>query len=87
MVVDNVSADKMDNIGVPVRIHPVLLPVDPVLVRPLLGERDVADRRVHPDVDDQILVIRKPNAPLEISGDAPVIQLPVDPSHRIIPCV
>ena len=54
------------------------------LCGPLFGKRDIADRRVDPDIDHEIVAAGEFYAPFERPGDAPVMQLVLDPADRVV---
>src|SRR5205814_1803440 len=79
-----VLAQKLDVTDV-VREPPVLpTPNVGALRSPFLGDRDIGDRRVEPDVEDLSLeaFARHRHAPIEVAGDAAVPQVRREPALR-----
>src|SRR5208283_4454328 len=81
VVVDDIPADEM---GDPVILAPVPLPVFASLCCPLFGECYVADRCVNPDVHHEVVAAGKLHAPFKRAGDTPVVQLVFYPADRIV---
>ena len=84
VVVDDVATDEMCD---PVIPAPVTLPVFSSSLCPLLGKCNIPDGSVDPDIDYKIIAARELYAPFKSAGDAPVVQVLLDPPDRVVLCV
>ncbi|KAF5032160.1 hypothetical protein DSECCO2_620150 [anaerobic digester metagenome] len=82
-MVDDVPADEVRDTSLVAA--PVVLPVGARRFCPLLRERYVTDRRVDPDVNNQVIASGELHAPVERPGDAPVVQELLHPPKGVIP--
>src|SRR5659263_632395 len=71
MVVCDILAYEMND---PRIMAPVFLPVSPCFFCPFLCERDITYGRIHPYINDKVIMAREPDTPFEISRDTPIFQ-------------
>ena len=84
MMLDDVPADDVHDLAV---AFPDLLPVEVVVALGiLLRTRDVLDRRVDPDVEDEILPVLAGvvDPPVHVTRDTPVLEAVFDPLAGLV---
>ena len=83
VMIDDILTDEMNDLAFTLGL-PELFPVAAGRLRPLLRKRDIADWRINPDIDDQIVVTGELHAPVERPRHAPVVQTLFYPHRRVV---